>query len=486
MERADTTEMASFQVPAHEAEQLSSYSLPKDSGAPVRPWLSELSDNVRWFCGLRWIVASILLGFGVLSFIPAATDALLLELEPAWLLTVGGVVVVGNFFFLYSAHKSRHRKSVRAVRMNLWAQIVFDLIMLTAVVHFVGSLNTFGPSGYLFHTVLACIFFSPIESFLVTSLAVFMFVTVVGLESLGVLAERSAFAEVIMSRGDPGFIGTVWHITLTASILFIVWFLVAKLSGMVRRRQAEIIDTNRMLVEANAERVRHMLHTAHELKAPFAAIYANIQLLERGSLGEIPDKAKEVLGRMRARCKGLSQEIKEMLQLANLESRVQDIPPLNDLNLEEVILSCLERIKPMMDVRNISVEHELEPATVMAFSDHMVMLFENLLANAVAYSHDGGTVQVECKADPIKDAVVIIRDNGIGIEEKKLEKIFDAYYRTEVAVQHNQASTGLGLTIVRHVAQVNGIGLQVESAPGKGTKFTVKVPHFPGENGTYS
>ena len=56
------------------------------------------------------------------------------------------------------------------------------------------------------------------------------------------------------------------------------------------------------------------------------------------------------------------------------------------MNLEEVILSCLERIKPMMDVRNISVEHDLEPTTVMAFSDHMVMLFENLLANAVAYT----------------------------------------------------------------------------------------------------
>ncbi|MHC4598541.1 MAG: phytochrome family protein, partial [Planctomycetota bacterium] len=305
MARADTSEMARFEVPARELERLHSYSLSAGSGTPVRPWLSELSDNVRWFCRLRWIVASILLTFGILSFFPAATKALLLNLEPGWLLTAGSLVVVGNSVFLFFARKARRGRGSRAVRVNLWAQIVFDLVMLTAVVHFVGSLNTVAPSGYLFHTVLACIFFSPIESFLVTSLAGLMYTTVVGLESLNLLTRMSIFQEPLMLTGDITHVwGIVLHLLLTVSILFIVWFLVAKLSGMVRRRQQEIIETNRMLVEANAERVRHMLHTAHELKAPFAAISANIQLLERGSLGPMPDKARNVLQRMGDRCKG--------------------------------------------------------------------------------------------------------------------------------------------------------------------------------------
>jgi signal transduction histidine kinase len=260
-------------------------------------------------------------------------------------------------------------------------------------------------------------------------------------------------------------------------IWFIVWYLTAKLSSILRHREMELTEANRRLIEANTERIRHMLQTTHELKAPFAAICANIQLLERGSLGAIPDKAVEVLRRMGTRCKGLSQEIKEMLQLANLESTVQDIPQRRKLDLVGVIESCLERILPTIELRDIKVERILETTDILAVEDHMIMLFENLLANAVSYSREGGTVRVECRPLPGEGAVVVVEDEGIGIEEDKLPKIFDSYYRTDKAVQHNQASTGLGLTIVRHVAQANGIKISVESAAGKGTKFTVRVPH---------
>ena len=88
---------------------------------------------------------------------------------------------------------------------------------------------------------------------------------------------------------------------------------------------------------------------------------------------------------------------------------------------------------------------------------------------------------MECHPLPGEGAVVVIEDEGIGIEEDKLPKIFDAYYRTDEAVQHNQASTGLGLTIVRHVAQANSINISVESAVNRGTRFTVRVPQALGK-----
>jgi two-component system sensor histidine kinase BaeS len=109
------------------------------------------------------------------------------------------------------------------------------------------------------------------------------------------------------------------------------------------------------------------------------------------------------------------------------------------------------------------------------------MLVDNLVVNAVTYSHDGGVVEVTCapEPEPAGGARLTVRDHGIGIAPEKLPRIFDDYYRTEEAVAHNRASTGLGLAIVRQVARATGATLEVESAPGRGTTFTVIFPGAP-------
>jgi signal transduction histidine kinase len=79
---------------------------------------------------------------------------------------------------------------------------------------------------------------------------------------------------------------------------------------------------------------------------------------------------------------------------------------------------------------------------------------------------------------------VAVRDNGIGIMPDKLPRIFDDYYRTAEAARHNHSSTGLGLAIVRQTAMAGGIGVHVESAPGRGTVFSLSFPDSPGVPGT--
>jgi signal transduction histidine kinase len=85
-------------------------------------------------------------------------------------------------------------------------------------------------------------------------------------------------------------------------------------------------------------------------------------------------------------------------------------------------------------------------------------------------------VRVRCDATPPEGPVVTVEDEGIGIPQEKLPRIFDEYYRTEEAIRHNKDSTGLGLAIVRHVAVNQAIRVRVESAPGRGTRFTLRFP----------
>jgi len=258
-------------------------------------------------------------------------------------------------------------------------------------------------------------------------------------------------------------------------IFFVVWFLASHLSSLVRQQERELADANVRLTIAQRDKTRHMLRTTHELKAPFAAIAANAQLLLRGNCGVLPGEAAEVVRRIAARCRRLALEIQEMLQLANLRSADEQPKPLR-LDLAEMVRWAIARVGAAAQERRVTVDADLAPAHVVAVEDHIKMLLTNIIANAVVYSYEGGSVRVRCHATAADGPVITIEDEGIGIPADKLPRIFDEYYRTEEAVRHNKDSTGLGLAIVRHVAASLEIRVQVESAPNCGTRFTLRFP----------
>ncbi len=220
-----------------------------------------------------------------------------------------------------------------------------------------------------------------------------------------------------------------------------------------------------------------MLRTTHELKAPFAAIHANAQLLLRGHCGVLSDEALDVVRRIARRCSRLATEIQEMLQLANLRSSSEQPIQPTELDLAEVVGWAISQVNQTAEAHGVAIGAELEPAPIVGVQDHLRMLVANLLSNAVAYSQEGGRVAVRCcAAAPGDDVLVSVEDHGIGIAPEKLPRIFEEYYRTDEAARHNKESTGLGLAIVQHVALEHGIRVRVESTLKEGTRFTLGFP----------
>jgi signal transduction histidine kinase len=164
-----------------------------------------------------------------------------------------------------------------------------------------------------------------------------------------------------------------------------------------------------------------------------------------------------------------------MLQLANLQSADERPEPVR-LDLAEMVRYAIARVGAAAQERRVTVDEDLAAAPVAAIEDHIKMLLTNIISNAVVYSVEGGRVRVRCGVAPSEGPVVTVEDEGIGIPAEKLPRIFDDYYRTEEAARHNKDSTGLGLAIVRHVALSHGIRVQVESAPGCGTRVTLRFP----------
>jgi signal transduction histidine kinase len=177
----------------------------------------------------------------------------------------------------------------------------------------------------------------------------------------------------------------------------------------------------------------------------------------------------------------LARQIKSMLQLANLRSQAQESPQVVTIDLAEVIHDCIVAEQPLAAKRGIGFNLDIEPAAIDGVRDHVVMMIENILSNAVAYSLDGQEVAVACRPQLSGRAVVTVDDAGIGISAAKMPLIFGDYFHTADAVKHNKASTGLGLAIVRQVALAGKIGVRVESAMQHGTKFTLQFPNRWGE-----
>jgi signal transduction histidine kinase len=467
-----------------ESIQTASYELPLPQELPVdaqfkgseKP-LPEplLAQNVLWFCRLRWLAIAILISYGILGLFPGMIDYFQMRSPGAWPFATAGILILSNIFFLYLARAKTLRTGST---FNLWSQIVTDLVVLTIVVYFVGSMETKIAFAYLFHIVLSCIFFTHRQSLIVVLMAIGMFAACVCAEYvLKAVPSMSIFAKSFHEQYTLPILATLTvNFFFTIGIWLVVWYLTSHLSSMLRRRDFELDETNRRLVAAQKERSRHMLATTHQLKAPFAAIYSNAQLLLEGYCGDIPDQASHVIQRITARCRRLTAEIQEMLQLANLNSISQQSLPRTKIVSTDLLLWCISQVNPMAQDHGITFKTDIRPVALMGTEDHFKMLFVNLLSNAVIYSHKNGQVHICCFRGPNSEPVVTIADNGIGIPAKKLPRIFEEHYRTKEGVQHNPESSGLGLAIVKHVAEIYGIRIRVESRPGFGTKFELKFP----------
>ncbi|MCP4374595.1 MAG: HAMP domain-containing histidine kinase, partial [bacterium] len=384
---------------------------------------------------------------------------------------------VFNIAFIIHLGHNTNSPMPRSIYTNLWMQIVVDLLVLTGVVHFLGSLETHIANAYLFHIVLSCIFFSPRQSSMVTILACSLFLLCVLGELTGLFPPSQLYLDTTLRDSIDKSTSQIL-VTLASiwGILITVWYLTSQLSGALRRREHELAEANTRLIAAQKERTKHMMHTAHELKTPCAAIYANLRVLIDGYCGDLPEESLGVLRRMAHRCQGLASQIQDMLRLANLRSEGKSHSKNETFDVAESLKWCIEQVMPAANQRQVSIETDIKPAFTSCVEEHIRMFFLNLVSNAANYSHEGGTVHISCKLGDDNRTHVTVRDDGIGIPQEKLPHIFEEYYRTTAATQHNRGSSGLGLAIVQQIALEHRIKLNVESQRGKGTVFHAVLP----------
>ncbi len=428
--------------------------------------------NAFWFCRLRWLTAALFALFGLLSYMPVIYRVLGWQRYLVWPFVVAGVLAVANSVFLWLNILISKSSSPLSARANLWNQIVFDLLVVTVAVNRIGSIETYVSFAYLFHIVLACIFFSRFESFFIVAISFILFFSCIILEHLGVIPGGSIY----LNRGLRNYVDSlvqIWlfNATTTVVIWIPVWYLTSIFSNLLWERERDLAETNRLLLAAQREKMRHMVRTTHELKAPFAAIQATTQLLLKGYSGELPNTAREAVEKIATRSRKLTEEIQLMLQIANLQVDHENPFHWETMDLKCILLWSIAQVGQVAQEHDIAITPDIEPVLIRGVEDQLKMMFINILSNAIIYSKEGGSVRVTSTRSMPGPPTVVVEDHGIGIPKEKLPLIFEEYYRTTEAAKHNKFSTGLGLAIVRRVAEIHLIKIKVESTLNEGSRF---------------
>ncbi len=226
------------------------------------------------------------------------------------------------------------------------------------------------------------------------------------------------------------------------------------------------------LQEAFARERQFTSDVSHELRTPAAVILLQSEeLLADPSLSE---EQKEQLEAIRRKARDMSSMISQLLLLSRadqgrqaLQKELLDISELTQMTAEEQQLLAQER--------HISIETDIEPGIVMeADESFFIRLLVNLISNSISYGREGGTTKVSLRREG-NMAVLAVADNGQGIEEKDLPRIWDRFYRAD-ASRSDAGHSGLGLSIVKWIALEHGGEVAVESEKGKGSVFTCRFP----------
>ena len=234
-----------------------------------------------------------------------------------------------------------------------------------------------------------------------------------------------------------------------------------------------IFKDNSEAVRIDAVRRDFVANVSHELKTPIGALSLLAEAI--GQASDDPSAVKNFAERIQFEAKRLSELVADIINL----SRLQDVDPLLDaatVDIDDVIRQAIANSQVTAMDRHIELlRGPNSHAVVEGDRNQLIIAIQNFVDNAINYSPDGTTVTIN--SEVVEDVVEIkVIDQGIGIAESDIDRIFERFYRVDPARSRETGGTGLGLAIVKHIVRIHGGDIRVWSVPGVGSTFSIKLP----------
>jgi two-component system phosphate regulon sensor histidine kinase PhoR len=243
-------------------------------------------------------------------------------------------------------------------------------------------------------------------------------------------------------------------------------------------RTGAVIVLNDITKMRRLENVRRQFvaNVSHELKTPVTSIQGYVEALLEGAIKD-PQQAERFLRIIAKHSDRLNSIIEDLLILSRLEEdRERKENSFEVTELKPVLASAIELASIKAEDKQMKIQLVCDEQIVVRMNTALLeQAVLNLVENAIKYSPLGGDVRISVEQNG-KEVAITVKDNGCGITQEHLPRIFERFYVVDKGRSRKLGGTSLGLAIVKHIAQVHGGSVTVESSPGRGSTFTIHLP----------
>lgn len=231
----------------------------------------------------------------------------------------------------------------------------------------------------------------------------------------------------------------------------------------VQNKEKEAVSNMRKEFSANV---------SHELKTPLTSISGYAEIMMNGLVR--PEDIQGFSERIYKEARRLITLVEDIIKLSKLDDESVELEK-EDVDLYNLTREIVSRLSPQSTQKKIHVSVSGEPVIFNGIKQILDEMIYNITENAIKYNNDGGYVDVWV-GNTLNGPKVSVEDNGIGIPKEHQERIFERFYRVDKSHSKERGGTGLGLSIVKHGAIIHGAKVNVDSAPGRGTKIEIQFP----------
>ena len=252
------------------------------------------------------------------------------------------------------------------------------------------------------------------------------------------------------------------------------------LEQRVLERTQDLQIANEKLRELDRLKSGFVSIVSHELRTPMTSIQGYVENMLDGLAGTLTPKQQHYLQRLLHNSERLTRMINELLDLSRIETGHVNVT-LTPLAIQDVVQEVIEELHAQAIQKGVDLRTEQSTSLPLGIGDHdkLQQVLTNLVQNAITFTESEGRIVVETRSDMEGFVLVSIRDTGCGIPEEELQKVFLQFYRGE-ATPPAARGAGLGLAITKHLVELQGGTIWVESQMGKGSTFTFYDPIIQG------
>jgi two-component system phosphate regulon sensor histidine kinase PhoR len=217
-------------------------------------------------------------------------------------------------------------------------------------------------------------------------------------------------------------------------------------------------------------------NVSHEIKTPLTAIKGFVETLQQGKVEKQQEKER-FLGIIQKHVDRLDAIIEDLLALSRIEQEDEKKEiQFESVKIADVFQAAIQMCRPKAEKQNIRIDLNCERDATAFFDSTLIeQAVVNLLDNAIKFSEPQSTIHVSSHRHE-NEIIISVQDQGIGIAQKHLPRLFERFYRVDKARSRSMGGTGLGLAIVKHIAQAHGGHVTVESRLGEGSHFSIHLP----------